>query len=173
MGRLMPAAMLSLVLIIPPACDDAADGGQAEPQEEAPAAEATGDDKYVLGGKARPAWLETLVLANESWSLSLTGTDAERAIKLALAAVDLAADHPLLLGYSELTIAFAELQFCFTDSLAKPSQSFTDAHASRYKFPPHTYLHETFMDLCERPAKKEHASVLSFCFCLFVNTPCR
>lgn len=134
MRRLIPAAILSLGCILAPACDEKADEAasgeekeaasgeekeaaageekEAAPEDEDEASESTasGDDKYVLGGKVRPAWVETLVLANESWSLSLTGTDAERATKLALAAVDLAADYPLLLGYSELTIAFAELR---------------------------------------------------------------
>ncbi len=76
--------------------------GEADSEEE--------DTKYVLGGKVRPAWIETLKLVNESLDLTLKGKDHHRAVKLALAAVDLAADHPLLLGYMELTVAFAELR---------------------------------------------------------------
>jgi len=115
MGKILPAAVVTLALVFAPGCEDtpdaaSAEGGEASAEGDEATGEATGDDKYVLGGKTRPAWLETLVLANKSWELSLSGTDFERAAKLALMAVDLAEGHPELLGYCELTIAFAELR---------------------------------------------------------------
>ena len=109
MLRSILVAALSVLLAPSIGCEESANTAADTPVEESKDKIAD-DDKYVIGGSSRPAWLETLNLANESLGLSIKGTDFERATKLALAAVDLAADYPLLLGYSELTIAFAELR---------------------------------------------------------------
>ena len=72
--------------------------------------ESSESDKYTIGGRIRPAWVETLKLVTESLSLTTSGKELHRASKLALAASELAAEHPHLLGYTELTLAFTELR---------------------------------------------------------------
>ena len=103
-----PLIILSacLLLATPTAC-----GGETEGADDDPsAASDDGDGKYTIGGRTRPAWIETLQLVTESLSLTSTGGDLRQASKLALTASELAAEHPHLLGYTELTLGFAELR---------------------------------------------------------------
>ena len=106
MHKCLIILLISMPLTWPAGC-----GGETETANpEAEASESEGDDKYTIGGRVRPAWLETLSLVTESLSLVSQDTELKRASKLALAASDLAAEHPLLLGYTELTLAFVELR---------------------------------------------------------------
>jgi hypothetical protein len=110
MNQPLVIALLSALLLWPAGC-----GGDAEESDGASASESAEDsdedsDKYTIGGRTRPAWIETLQLVTESLSLTTSEPDLRRASNLALAASELAAEHPHLLGYAELTLAFAELR---------------------------------------------------------------
>jgi hypothetical protein len=106
MSQHLAIVMLPLLLLAAPGCG----AGGEESAGEAEASDDGDDNKYAIGGRVRPAWIETLMLVTESMSLTATGGDLQRAAKLALAASELAAEHPLLLGYTELTLAFVELR---------------------------------------------------------------
>ena len=101
-----PRVLLACAIVFSLGCGESGAGGE----ETAEATRSSGSDKYTIGGKVRPAWVETLKLVTESLSLTATGQDLHRASKLALAAAELAAEHPKLLGYTELTLAFSELR---------------------------------------------------------------
>lgn len=106
--RLSPL-IAALLLALLPGCAEGQAGTATEGAEPAEAT-SSGDTKYAIGGRVRPAWVETLKLVTESLSLTTTGNDLHRASKLALAATELAAENPNLLGYAELTLAFSELR---------------------------------------------------------------